>query len=410
MAHDVMQDIMFGPDGNYWVYEDGVYSRDPLIIQRRVNDILKNKAAARYTNSVIHIIDPLLNTLTHDKPDPTYINLYNGMYNHVKQNLEPHSPSFNSVVQLPITYDPDAQCPVFEAFLEKVCPKEALPMVWEVVAYLLMPGNPLQKAILFYGPGSNGKSNFINVMEALVGKKNCSNITLNQLSRVFEPAELLGKQLNTVGDLNMQFLKDTETFKQITGGDPITAQRKNKDPFTFVNWAVPVFAANNLWKSNDLSLGYFRRWQIISFPNKVTEKDFKYSREELITEKELSGIFNKAMTYLAPLLKRKRFQTTLHNDLIMAQFQHESDNVAIWALDDDTLLDICHPDNDKIYCRKSFSYKRYKHWCYESGHRPLSNQAFYKRLESSGYRFARRENQTVVLGLDFKDKDFIPNV
>ena len=401
MAKDISKGICMGPDHTYWEYSLGVYRRDPLAVQRRVVEILKDAATPTHTNKVIHALDPFLEKLSHDQPDPTYINLENGMYNTKRKKLEEHSPAFHSIIQLPVHYDPDATCPLFDEFLSKVCPKESLKMVWQVIAYLLIPGNPFQKAILFYGPGSNGKSQFINVMQALVGKENCSNITLKQMAKTFEPAELLGKQLNTVGDLDMKFHEDTESFKCLVGGDPVTSQRKNKDPFTFINWAVPLFAANTLWASVDQSEGYWRRWQIISFPNKVNEHSFSYTREELLHPQELSGIFTKAMTYLPELLKTKRFESNLMNELLMAEFQHESDNVATW-LDDDEAITYNQALNKNIYSRKVLSYETYKQWCYASNHRPLTNQKFYRRLAANGFTFGTKENMRVVFGITFR--------
>lgn len=401
MAKDISVGIAMGPDNTYWEYELGVFRRDPLCVQRRVVEILGDQTTPTHTNKVIHVLDPFLDKLTHDQPDQSYINLENGMYNIKRKKLEDHSPAFHSIVQLPIMYDPDAQCPAFDSFLEKVCPPDSLKMVWQVIAYLLIPGNFMQQAILLYGGGSNGKSNFINVMEALIGKENCSNITLKQLSKTFEPAELLGKQLNSVGDLDLRFHEDTEAFKKMVGGDPITAQRKNKDPFSFVNWAVPLFAANSLWASVDQSEGYWRRWQIISFPNKVNEHTFEYPREALTKPTELAGIFNKAMTYLPELMKKKRFDSNLINELLMSEFQHESDNVAVW-LDDDESIIYSQARDKSVYSRKALSYQLYKQWCYDSNHRPLTNQKFYKRLIVNGFTFGKKDNQHVVFGLTFK--------
>lgn len=403
IADKVRTDVLFGPDGTYWVYEDGVYRKDEFIIQRRVNKILGTLAGPTPTNRIKHIIDPELEMLSHDLPEHTYINVLNGMYNYERQFLEPHSPAFHSIVQLPIWYDPTATCPIFDHFLGRVCPQDSLEVLWEIIAYLLVPGNPFQKAILFYGPGSNGKSTFINVMEQMVGRNNCSNITLKQLARIFEPAELLGKQLNTVGDLDLKYHKETETFKKITGGDPITAQRKNKDPFTFINWAVPLFAANSFWASYDQSNGYFRRWEIVSFPNKVSERDFDTSISEMTTPDQLAGIFNKAMKHLPTLMKRGHFKLNYINQIMKTEFEQESDNVAQWLEDDDSIsynqsFDYARGTN------KRYTYERYISWSQHNRNYTLSNRDFAKRLAANGYTFGHLRGERVVYGIEFKDK------
>ena len=214
-----MISVKYAPNGELAYYENGKYVIDEFIIQTRINNILRHTHNVSPTNTsrIFHDIQGRLQKLSHDAPPIGLINLENGLYNYKRHNLEPFSPELATLIQLNIWYEKDATCPLFDAFLDKIVSKEDkeenLTLIWEVVAYILIHGNPLQKAILFYGPGSNGKSTFINIMEALVGKNNCSNITLSQMSRVFEPAELLGKQLNTVGDLNIQFLDETETFK-----------------------------------------------------------------------------------------------------------------------------------------------------------------------------------------------------
>lgn len=398
LAQDIATDVLLGPDGDYWVYSQGVFKRDPMIIQRRCNHLLKNALSVQNTNKVRHAVDPELEFISSDAPADKLINLANCMIDYTTQERFEHAIEYRSFIQIPVEYEPEATCPIFDDFLSKIIDPENLTLIWEVIGYLLIPGNPLQKAILAYGPGSNGKSTFFNVIEKMVGKQNTSNITLNQLTRTFEPAELFGKQLNSVGDLDMQYLENTENFKKITGGDPITAQRKNKDPFTFVNWATPIFATNTLWKSSDLSHGYFRRWEVIPFTNKISSADFTHSFEQMTSNHELSGIFNKALPYIKPLLERKAFTSSPSIKELMSQFQKESDNVAIWLEDDDDLT--LNPD---LYDRRSYIYDHYRKWCYATGHRALSNQGFYKRLEQLNYNVrTHKDNQRVILGISIK--------
>jgi len=407
LANEIKDGIRLGPDGSLWSYKNGVYSRDEFVIQRRVNRILQNLSSPQATSKVRHVLEPELQTLSHNLPEHTFINLENGMYDYESQILLPHSENYNSIVQLPIIYDEYATCPEFDEFLSKILHKNDIPLIWEMIAYLLIPGNPLQIALLFYGKGSNGKSTLLNVLEALIGRANTSNITLNQMNRIFEPAELLGKQMNAVGDLNVRYLKDTETFKKITGGDAITAQRKNGHPFTFTNWAVPVFATNELFRSSDLSDGYFRRWLMLSFPNRVSEESFSHSRESLITQRSLSGIFNKAIPHIIPLLKRKKFKESISSTILKAQFKRESDNVAIWLEDDETITRTSHHENHSISTRKQFAFEQYKSWALNTGVHPVTRTTFYRRLEILQYKFFKdsKDNVHKVYGLDFTKND-----
>jgi putative DNA primase/helicase len=418
IAHDVREGVAYAPNGVLARYVHGKYVIDPYVVQNRVNDILRpsHNIAPIHTNKVMHDLEGTLPRLSYEQPPEGLINLENGLYNYNRNTLEPHSPELATLIQLPIWYNPEATCPIFDDFIAKIIPQtnteDNLKLIWEVIAYLLLHGNPMQRAVLFYGNGSNGKSSFINIMEHLVGKQNCSNITLTQMSRIFEPAELLGKQLNTVGDLDLQFLQETESFKRLTGGDPITAQMKNKDPFTFVNWAVPLFATNNLWKSRDLSPGYFRRWLIIPFPNKISKADFPHTFQAMVSEDEKAGIFNKAMQHLPDLLKRGEFIETPETRAIKSQFMHESDNVSVWLEDDERILQ-AHPKPDDIslhaykkdtpYTKRSYVARMFKEWCHTNDYKVSSSGTLYKRLEALGYELGLKDNNRVVFGITFRD-------
>ena len=112
---------------------------------------------------------------------------------------------------------------------------------WEVVGYLLMNGNPLHRAFLLVGAGRNGKSTFLRLVEHLLGRADCSSVPLQKLGdgHRFASAEMFMKSANVCGDLAATHLKDTSTFKQVTGGDPVFAERKIRDPFEFIYWGVP---------------------------------------------------------------------------------------------------------------------------------------------------------------------------
>ena len=49
----------------------------------------------------------------------------------------------------------------------------------------------------------------------------------------------------------------------MTGGDPIHAERKYGQPFTFTSFALPIFSANEPPLSSDQSQAWFDRWVIV---------------------------------------------------------------------------------------------------------------------------------------------------
>src|SRR5205807_62228 len=107
--------------------------------------------------------------------------------------------------------------------------------------------SPLQRAVLLNGTGANGKSVFIRLLQALVGLANVTARSLQELElNRFAKADLFGKLVNLYADLPETALKSTGTFKILTGGDPVTAERKFQQPFTFIPYAKHVYSCNRI--------------------------------------------------------------------------------------------------------------------------------------------------------------------
>ena len=99
----------------------------------------------------------------------------------------------------------------------------------------MLPNNSYQKSFIFLGQGANGKSTLLDLLLAFLGSLNASKVSLQDLgSNRFRVAELYGRMANIFTDLDNKSLQSTSMFKMITTGDPITAERKFKDPFEFV--------------------------------------------------------------------------------------------------------------------------------------------------------------------------------
>ena len=82
---------------------------------------------------------------------------------------------------------------------------------------------------------------------------------------------LHNKLVSLSGDISSQPLKDSDLFKQIVGGgDEITIERKNKDPFNDTVFATLMFSANTLPRTPDTTSGFYRRLCIIPFNADLT--------------------------------------------------------------------------------------------------------------------------------------------
>ena len=88
----------------------------------------------------------------------------------------------------------------------------------------------------------------------------------------FRIAELYGKLANIFADLDPRQLQSSSMFKMLTTGDPLTAERKFGQPFTFRNYAKLLFSANETPTSRDRSYAFYRRWLMIPLPGRLTAR------------------------------------------------------------------------------------------------------------------------------------------
>ncbi len=269
-----------------------------------------------------------------ERPPHDTVNVLNGLLNVNTSELRPHRPDFLSPIQLPVTYDPDAVCPAWDKFIADVFPEDAQALAYELPAWLMLPDTSIQKAVLFLGEGANGKSTYLTAVRAFLGSSNVSGVSLHKLeSDRFAAARLIGKLANIFPDLPSTHLAGTSMFKQITGGDTVTAEYKFKDSFEYVPFARLVFSANEPPRSAEVGYAFFRRWVVMPF-TRIFEVGEATPRAELdaalSTLDELSGVLNKALRVLSDLRSRGGLMESPLMRTAWAEFRATTDPLAIW--------------------------------------------------------------------------------
>lgn len=205
-----------------------------------------------------------------------------------------------------------------EELAKQLCPKtlqtfkqwvnEKWPLLFEIIGYVLYPKYDLHKAIMLVGSGSNGKSKYLNLIKDIIGKENFSSVKLQDLTdsrKRFAAAELYHKLANIYPDLPSEALKDTGTFKALTGEDTITVERKYRDPIVFENYAKLLFSANELPKVKDMTPAFWRRWLVIEFPNTFPLDPTFYERT--FTEDEIEGAILISLMAFREVWRRRKF-------------------------------------------------------------------------------------------------------
>jgi len=330
--------ISLADSGEILMYVKGIYEDAEAIVAKIIEDCLEGheKVTRHFVEEVLgHIRRKFPVKRTELNQPKTIIPVQNGLLDLETFELREFSPDFYFTFKLPIWYDPDADCPKFKQFLSEVLYEEDIPTMQEFFGYCLWRDYNIQKAFMLVGEGSNGKSTLLSVLKRFLGAENVTSIAIQTLERDrFAIGSLFGKLANIYADLPDKALYSTGTFKMLTGGDSITADKKFREPFTFTNYAKLIFSANKLPEVRDNTDAFFRRWIIINFPNVFDEeKADKNLLQKLTTEEELSGILNWAIEGLKRLLERGYFSNTKSTDELRDAYIRMSNPLQAFVLD-----------------------------------------------------------------------------
>ena len=289
-----------------WHYQNGVWLPDGMDeLTRRIVFCTGPRYRKDYINQVSSIITsrtPKINGLGPSE----YLNVKNGMLNWKTLALEPHNPRLYSTYQLNVAWNPDAVCPITENWIQQTFEAELHELIWEILGVSWHPGMGFQKAIVFIGSGYNGKGTLLRLCTAALPEEAICAIDPKILAtNKFAAAELFGKTLNVVGDIERFTFNSTAEFKKITGEDQLYAERKNGHPFTFISLATQLYSGNKMPPSRDTSHGWFRRWLIVPMNKQIEGKPDPNLEKAL--RGELEGILVKAVAGLAAAKERGGF-------------------------------------------------------------------------------------------------------
>lgn len=312
--------------------------------------------------------------------NPYIINVRNGLYNVLEDTLTSHTPDYYSTVQLNVTYDTKAECPLFKKFLAESMggDMDQVKLIQEMLGYFLIPVNAAQKCFVIVGVASAGKSVLLRVLnDVLLGRQNVSNVSWQALNERFKTAELFGKLANIFADLPTKNIDDNGIFKALVGEDYLTVEKKNKNPFSFQSSARLLFSCNSIPKNyGDRSEGFYRRLIIIRFNYSVPQN----RRDPDLLEKfrmEADGIFLFALEGLRRLMNNHYvFSETQVNADELQQYREESDSVLSFVKD--------YCEMGETYTAGSTElFNAYKGYCEECGMKPYSQKNFVQQITAA---------------------------
>ena len=321
------------------------------------------------------------------------INLLNGTFEITDDRQELRDQRREDFIkyQLPFEYNPDAQCPMFDKYLTRCVPDaDCRKVLAEYLGYIFVNNLKLEKALILYGSGANGKSVFFEIVNAILGDDNICSYSLQNLTKYdsYQRAELSNKLLNYASEINGKL--EASIFKQLVSGEPVEARQIYGKPFVMRDYGKLMFNCNELPKEVEQTNAFFRRFIIIPFNQTIPESEQDPELAKKIIASELSGVFNWLLDGLCRVLAQRKFtQSEMVQDQVDA-YRRESDSVAMFIEEEGY-----SPAIDDFVFLKAL-YGDYKTFCCDNGYKTCSIRTFSERIKMIGFLTERKTPGNVV--------------
>jgi putative DNA primase/helicase len=297
--------------GTRWVQDDTAARwRADLLIERTQERAREcgNKKLARWARlSQAHSRLTAVVALAGDDPrlivpahrldaNPWLLNCRNGTIDLSSGALRPHDPADLITKMAHASYHPDALAPRFAAALECWQPAPEMRDHLQRVAGCSLPGIVTeQKLVLLLGDGANGKTTYLEVWSRVMGDY-AGSVPIGELMderfanhRTYL-VRLRGRRLVITSEPSRRALLSEATVKQLTGGDPIIANRMRRDPIEFYPTWLLVMAGNHRPAVSDTGRAIWRRLHPIPFTETIDDEDAEPELAATLARDEADGI------------------------------------------------------------------------------------------------------------------------
>lgn len=319
--------------------------------------------------------------------------------------VEP-SPEHRARIGVDVPYDPDADAPLFEQYLDSIFAgdddaddKKRLLVEFFGASIFGVATRFKRTLVLADGTegsdGDNGKSVIIKITSRLLPKSATSKVSPQQFDDRFATTQLVGSRINHVSELPEEDILASDKLKGVISGDPMFAEHKYGDNFWFEPSAGHVFAANDLPKVRATDNAFWKRWIVLPFNNRFTPKgepgrDRIEDLDQRICEEEMAGVMAKLVEGARRVLARGSYEHPAESEERKTEWRTDSNPLrkflierckyykrdgqireagVKWWLNEDTRIGA------------SAFYKAYKSWASKNGYGQPNKTTFGNRMK-----------------------------
>lgn len=297
---------------------------------------------------------------------------------------EKKQPSYEYFCINPIPWNlgESKETPMMDKFFsEWVNSEEEKNLLYEIIAYCLYPDYPISRIFCLYGKGSNGKSIYMKILSKFLGKDNtCSTSLENLIDNRFESAKLYKKLLCRLSEIHERMLSKTSLLKNISGGDYVSVEFKNKTPFDALIYSKIIIGTNTIPVTMDDTDGFYRRWVVIDFPNQFSEKRDILSE---IPDKEFEKLAFKSIINLKKILDEREFSYEGDLETRKKRYNERANPIESFV------NDWCEHDIESDFIFSDL-YNIFEKYLSEKGFRRLNKREFGKAIRNIGFETRKK--------------------
>ena len=358
------------------IYRDGFYSNNTDLIE---NEMIKHIPDLN-ANRRMEVLKYLNIMITDNTPqsDARYIAFKNGVYDVVTDEFEDFTPEHVILNRIDWNYNPDAYSEICDKTMNKIaCNDNTIrALLEEALGMCFYRKAELRKAFVLIGDKRNGKSTYLDMIKNVIGEENTTALDLAELNDRFKPAELFGKLANIGDDIDDNFIPNAAVFKKVVSGDRITVEYKNKNPFSFNNYAKFLFSANNMPRIKDKTGAVLDRLIIIPFNATFSpdDPDFDpYIKYKLRGDDVMEYLIQIGLQGLKRVLHNKRFSTSEKLQRELQEYSENNNPILLFFKETDRETLLNNPTKD--------AYLSYSEFCRLNNYQPLSHIEFSKQAK-----------------------------
>ncbi len=337
------------------------------------------------------------------EPDSSIIVLRNGVLSLEDNKLYKFNKRFKQVTQMDFDYEPDAVPNVWtDYFLDAVLDKQSQKVLQEFMGAIFIDRRKvkIEKMLILYGAGSNGKSVIQSTLIGLLGEENVKTIAISDLisgtERKQNIASINGKRLNYCSEIQTkEFGQNADALKALISGEPFEVRLVYINNFTARNIPLLMANANRMPDIKDFSHGLSRRLIILPFENIIEERN---QNKQLARElkKEYPAILNWMLAGRRRLIAHDyQFTITKRLQELIDEKVAENSSVLSFMKAKDynrTILDLEH---EIRWLQAQKLYFSYVTWCANEGVPPEKPKKFFTTLKEAGFANRKIRDCTV---------------